>query len=51
MAKLTGLKKYIFGYYNYGKIHGDPFTFLLDGIWCWLRYGCVFTSVRDKKVV
>ena len=44
-----GIKKYIIGYYRYGKaIDGmNPYVFLIDGLWCWLRYGCVFNQFTE----
>ena len=45
----NGLKKYLKGYYAYGKaIDGmNPYSFVLDGIWCFMRYGCVFNQFTE----
>lgn len=49
MKVIRGFKKYLIGYYSYAKkIDGmNPYFFVLDGIWCWLRYGCVFNQFTE----
>lgn len=49
MNIVKGIIKYISGYYNYGKtIEGmNPYAFIIDGIWCWMRYGCVFNQFTE----
>lgn len=49
MAIIKGIKKYIYGYYEYGKhINGmNPLLFTIDGIWCKFRYGCVFNQFTE----
>ena len=49
MNILKGLKRYVAGYYDFCKtIEGmNPFVFIIDGIWCWFRYGCVFNQYTE----
>lgn len=44
-----GIIKYVKGYYAYAKkIEGmNPYSFLLDGVWCRVRYGCVFNQYTE----
>lgn len=44
-----GIVKYVKGYYAYGKnIEGmSPYSFLIDGVWCWVRYGCVLNQFTE----
>lgn len=49
MEIFKGIKKYILGYYNYGKrIEGiSPCMFVIDGLWCWFRYGCMYNQFTE----
>ena len=51
MNILKGIKKYIVGYYDFGKtIDGmNPCVFVIYGLWCWLRYGCVFNQFTEGR--
>lgn len=44
-----GITKYVKGYYAYAKgIEGmSQLAFTLDGIWCRMRYGCVFNQYTE----
>lgn len=46
---LRGLKKYVTGYYRYGQgIEGmNAWAFVADGLWCRVRYGCVFNQFTE----
>ena len=45
----NGITKYVKGHYAYGKsIEGmNRLAFVLDGMWCRLRYGCVFNQYTE----
>lgn len=49
MNVFDGIKKYVSGYYVYGKsIDGmNPYRFVVDGIYCWFRYGCVYNQFTE----